>query len=570
MRPTPEASSLIKRLRFLLPANRTAFLVGASVSLVCLIVSFCAVRTLTAPWEGAVARRVAEGKQLLLRHYISAGNYAAALGACILSLLLLLTCFYWSQQSPGPATTPTPRRSSRFFWPLLFIILSLAAILRIPAINSTVTFDEQDKLRRNTHGWLYQSHDGSSQFERLPWTNTLWENGGGNNHILYSVLSRVSMDTWRKLTGAPNEVFSRWAMRVPSLLGGLLCILLIALLGQRLVSPEAGLLAALLLAVHPGHIDYSLEARGYSLMMAFGTASWLAMHSAFRHGTWSAWIAFASAQLLALLSNFSWVYVTTAATLLLPILLWHSRPKLPQRVAQATRWLVTGVFSFMIFLIFAAPTLPQARKYLADRGAFETFEPNFLPRVAGILLGNIELRVEHGPLAAGSGTPILLAELAQKDVMLLVWICASSLLVLVGSASLLRRDCFSAWIVAQTALGAILMSIHTIVGEHGLHPWYYIFALPALTLAVVTGVQEIVRLIGAQKRTAVMQLAYGFTSAALILLCVFGSLRGWETIHRHPGSTPIVFHRGNNVFVVQNDNIMLRFPREEWEKRQQH
>ncbi len=566
MKSSPTTRPLLQCLRDFISSNR-AFIIGASVSLVFLLISFFAVRNLTAPWEGAVAKRIAEGKNLLLRHYISAGNYVAALVACIVSALLLLTSFYWSQQSPGPATTPAPRRSSRFFWPLLLAILALAALLRIPAMNSTVTFDEQDKLRRNTHGWLDQSAEKGSQFERLPWSNTFWESGGGNNHVLYSILSRISMDCWRKLSGSSEEVFSRWAMRIPALLGGLLGILFIALLGKRLISPETGLLAALLLAVHPGHIDYSLEARGYSLMMAFGTASWLAMVSALRSGTWPAWIAFAGCQLLALLSNFSWVYPASAATLLLPILFWRSRPTLPQRFAQAVRWLVTGAFTFMIFLVFAAPIFPQLRAYLGDRGAFETFESNFLPRVAGILLGNIELRVEHGPLAAGSGTPILFSELLQKDLWLLAWICASALLVVIGAVSLLRRNVFGAWIIAQTVLGAIAMSIHTIVGEHGLHPWYYIFALPALALAAVTGVEALTRLVCREKRSAIQGIAHGVASAALILLCVLGSLRGWETIYRSPGPEPIVFRRGNNVFIVQNDNIMIRIPRDEWEKR---
>jgi len=60
---------------------------------------------------------------------------------------------------------------------------------------------------------------------------------------------------------------SEFAVRFPSLIFGVLAIPMIYLLGRRLFNEEVGLISALILAISPFNVEYSQEARMYSLLL---------------------------------------------------------------------------------------------------------------------------------------------------------------------------------------------------------------------------------------------------------------------------------------------------------------
>jgi uncharacterized membrane protein len=70
---------------------------------------------------------------------------------------------------------------------------------------------------------------------------------------------------WVQMAGL-NE----WALRFPSVFFGVLLVPLAYALGRRLYGPRAGILAALLAALHPLWLYYSQEARMYTLLTALG------------------------------------------------------------------------------------------------------------------------------------------------------------------------------------------------------------------------------------------------------------------------------------------------------------
>ncbi|NUN97833.1 MAG: glycosyltransferase family 39 protein [Candidatus Omnitrophica bacterium] len=78
--------------------------------------------------------------------------------------------------------------------------------------------------------------------------------GNYQPHILYNILAKISC-----LIFGPSVL----AIRLPSALIGLLCILAIYSLGKQLFGRSVGLLAAAYLTFHPNHLQYSQEARGY-------------------------------------------------------------------------------------------------------------------------------------------------------------------------------------------------------------------------------------------------------------------------------------------------------------------
>jgi len=66
---------------------------------------------------------------------------------------------------------------------------------------------------------------------------------------------------------------SEFAVRFPSLIFGVLAIPMIYLLGRRLFNEEVGLISALILAISPFNVEYSQEARMYSLLLFLALVS---------------------------------------------------------------------------------------------------------------------------------------------------------------------------------------------------------------------------------------------------------------------------------------------------------
>jgi uncharacterized membrane protein len=92
-------------------------------------------------------------------------------------------------------------------------------------------------------------------FAMRPWLNLISDYSLPNNHIFHTILVKLAMRWWGT---AP------WAVRMPALLHGILCIPAGYLLARQLYGRSAALLSAGLIAVTPMMIETSTNARGYS------------------------------------------------------------------------------------------------------------------------------------------------------------------------------------------------------------------------------------------------------------------------------------------------------------------
>ena len=97
---------------------------------------------------------------------------------------------------------------------------------------------------------------------------------------------------------------AEWALRLPAALWGVLSVYWMARLGRRLGSPTAGVIAALLLAVHPLHLRYSQEARFYSLFILLTLISTEALWRAWDRPTWRSWGIYALLLALGLYTHY--------------------------------------------------------------------------------------------------------------------------------------------------------------------------------------------------------------------------------------------------------------------------
>lgn len=223
----------------------------------------------------------------------------------------------------------------RFFSPWMLLILTFGGALRIPGMTESLWFDEL---------WCTDLVVGSS----LALAKQFLTN-------VHPPFYAVFMFLWTKVFGD-----SELAIRLPSLLFGLLSIWLVYVIARTLADRKTGLISALLLAVSPAHIWYSQEARPYSALIALlliATFAYLRLRE-----------NRASRLLLAALSASMFVAVFThyfmiVYVVLFPALAWRSR----HPACRAILW-HHGIIFLVFALFFAAKSAispqPSAMSYL--------------------------------------------------------------------------------------------------------------------------------------------------------------------------------------------------------------
>jgi len=133
-------------------------------------------------------------------------------------------------------------RSIESSWPIILLLIAIGTATRAPFLSQPLRFDE-----------AYTYLEYASQ--PLPVTCSKYTDP--NNHLLHSLLVHGSA----KLFGN-----GEWALRLPAMIAGLLTIPVIFLIGDIRFGPIVGLLAALQVATSSILIEYSVLARGYSLI----------------------------------------------------------------------------------------------------------------------------------------------------------------------------------------------------------------------------------------------------------------------------------------------------------------
>ena len=105
---------------------------------------------------------------------------------------------------------------------------------------------------------------------------------------------------------------SEFVLRSLSALTGVLAVGLVYVLGKRLFDTKVGLMGAALLATNSFHIQYSQEARAYSLMVVLTTLSSLFFLRAIEHSSRNEWAGYILTATLAVYTHFFSVLVLGA------------------------------------------------------------------------------------------------------------------------------------------------------------------------------------------------------------------------------------------------------------------
>jgi hypothetical protein len=418
--------------------------------------------------------------------------YAALVNAVLVAVLLALSRFWAREEAEPLAAAAAPRaRIAPATLALLGVACLLAGALRWPLAHGGVWWDEAWTVRNTIVGKFDAAKDDPDRLEFVPatWSKTLWYYHKPTNHALYSVAAKLSIDAWRLATGAPREAWNEFALRLPAFAAALATVLLLGVLVHELGFPRAAPAAAFLLAVHPWHIRFGADGRGYAFMVLFAAIAALCLLRGLRDGRWRWWLGYAGAQL-----GLLWVHplavhfpVAMGAAGVAGILLGPGTSG--DRWLRAFRFVAANVLAALAFLQVMAPNLTQTM--LLDH-EFEEFDDDWVvlaKSLWGLLATGIPLRMVWDPdysfpslftlWGGGAGVKAIVYGLLPA-------------LAAVGLARCVRGGGAARPVALGLAAGAPLVILHKALSPFLLIERFALYALVATVPFVVLGLERAV------------------------------------------------------------------------------
>lgn len=158
--------------------------------------------------------------------------------------------------------------------------------------------------------------------------------GAPGNHVLHTVLVACS---YRLFGDSPI------AIRLPALLAGLALLPATFLLVRRILGPWPALLALSMMAASNTAIEYSANARGYSLCALLGVWQTAAVLSAMNSGKWRAWLAATVPTALSIYTLPTMAYLPAALCVFGAVAWWRERGVRPFTLGQVAAYAVLSL-----------------------------------------------------------------------------------------------------------------------------------------------------------------------------------------------------------------------------------
>jgi 4-amino-4-deoxy-L-arabinose transferase-like glycosyltransferase len=335
-----------------------------------------------------------------------------------------------------PGEPPRPARGpllARWEWLALSGLTVVAVALRLYRLGDGLWLDEILTL---------------TDFVRLPLSGIVTSFPSQNQHMLYSLLARLSVD----LLGE-----SAAAVRLPSVLFGAGSIWALYLLGRGIVGARAAMLACLLMTLSYHHIWFSQNARGYMGLLFFTTlATWLWLEGQ-RDPRWRWWILYAVACFLG-----AWIHMTMVFVAVSHALIWGVEVLLrkPESMRTIGKPLVAWTLAATLTIQGHALALPEFFRSALHEASNDSEWTNPLWVVTEAVC-NLKIGF--------SGSAIL--------------ICGA-VFVLLGWWSIVRRSPRAgfAMVLAPVMGGGLMLAL-----GHNLWPRFFFFAMGFALLIVAEG-----------------------------------------------------------------------------------
>ena len=284
---------------------------------------------------------------------------------------------------------------------------------------------------------------------------------------------------------------NEFVVRLLSVVLAVATLPVIYLLGKRLFDEKVGLIAALLLAVNAFHIQYSQEARAYSLVVLLISLSSLYFVRSIDRPSWGNILVYAVTSTIAVYAHLFAILVLFAQALSLILLVRQPVPW--------TKLLLGG-------LAILAGLVPMVMVIVTTSEGVGEMAPRWIPVLSLDQVHDLALK-----LTGMGGTPLL--------IIYLVSLLAGILVALEARGS--RLASIVRWkyglVIGWLFIPVIITVAYSAFIEPSLVPRYLIVSLPALILLAAAGIHQVYRILPAR---------VPLFSTALVVLVIAFSTRG--------------------------------------------
>lgn len=417
--------------------------------------------------------------------YVRIYEWWAALINLVPLGLLAVTAPLWLRGLPPHYPEREAPAVPRGFWPAVGAAMVVCAALGAVRMNDSLWHDEEFSVRRAIVGTTKILPDGTARLKALPWTNTFWYYDKPTNHILQSILSRVSNAAWRIFGAGRGREFSEIALRLPAYLAGILSVGALALLLARTGMPWTGAVAAWLLALHPWHLKLAPEVRGYAFIFLLLPLLCLCLTRALDTGRWRWWVGLGAAEFLLLYTWPPAIFIAGFVNLCAVSIIFFDSRFLWTRSVLAWRWLVSGLVAGVVFLQLMLPCVPQFLAYTGGSQGFR-LHGQWFQNVGALLLAG-ELWSKSGRTADSPHWEMLPQATAHPLLTSLAALLAVVMLVM-GAIHLWRQKNHGRWLVVVFLLPGLTVFAFAVAQGQYLFEWYLSFLLPGFAALVAAGI----------------------------------------------------------------------------------
>jgi hypothetical protein len=495
------------------PSNWISLLCAAGAVVIAILLL-----TEAKPWD-IIAKF---GPPKKLKQFVGVYGWWAGAANALLLLILAATARWWFRPRPGnlPAWLPS-HATPKWFWPLIAVAMALTAWFGLQRISFSVWDDEERSLRQNIVGEYRARGAGEREYRAAKWEDAFWNYKVPTNHQLQTLISKTSHTIWTRLAPNTTRHFQEPVLRWPLLVAAVASIAALALLLKTLGFPRAAVVAAFLLAVHPWHIRYAVELRGYVFTMLLGPVMLLCLLRALSTGRWRWWLGFAVSEFSLLYAYPGTLFMLVAANAGGLLVLWF-RHTAAERAVCLPRLLVASTLAGMVWLQLMAPNLPQLSNYLKTDLAIGSFNQRWHMNaaahfVSGLPWNNSDNRAE--------GYPELQWITGDTRFATTLVFGIAGLLLAVGLLRLLRSRPAGWLFVAVLLAPALLVYVGARNSGNYLYEWYLIFALPGWCACVAVALDTLV--------TPLQRLRGGPLVAALLLAAAVAGYGVFSQPARH-------------------------------------
>jgi predicted secreted protein len=234
--------TLVQRTRNLAPASITQIVIAMLIAGIGIALALG-----SKPWQIGAPNKIWD--------FVRVYSWWAGLINILPLAVLLLTARKWVRTLRHYSAPRVQRSTPSGFRATVLGAMLVCAVFGAMRLGLSLWDDEEFSVHRAILGTYRTNDDGTVKLKELPWSSTLWYYTKPTNHIFQSILSRLSLSTWRAIARPRGLQLNETAVRFPSYVAGIFSVAAIALLMARVGFPWAGALGAWLLAIHPGTCD---------------------------------------------------------------------------------------------------------------------------------------------------------------------------------------------------------------------------------------------------------------------------------------------------------------------------